>query len=499
MNDQRHPINIRIIGVIHKDKKKLFMTSVLWSDKCDIVVYRTFQEFKNLHNQLKRAFSESPFQRSRVIPRFKAKSMLNFQSREPKSMLHLKFLEKYCDKLMKCDPNVTRNNVLVQFFLPRSQDLQPDFAKNCVIIMPSEDTLDPPKPGNVSTITQPFVTETYSCVAPYETKDTKNRPFKVAVKDTVDVLIKDKGGWWLVENEDKHLAWFPAPYLEKQVEEQEEEEEENAQEGSPKEEGVLYRAVKNYTSTQEDEVSVNVGAVVEVRQKSDNGWWLVRYDGKAGYLPAMYLQPYTDPHLRFLNLQREMHTSAQFSRSRSNLLEVQHHTLSQSQRSLQLLPHEPQRGGLEPTDRQKSRSLNTLSGATPPHPPPTIIVMGAEDKEGSSDGSQFSFGDDDTSLNGSFNGSTLSLSHSDMQEQLRCCRTPPPPTTGRRQSDVGPYLGSLAHSRSDPRLFKMPTTPKVPPRPQAQEILSRCTSVTRKAALSGKIKTPSEVGWIQSR
>ncbi|KPP79746.1 NADPH oxidase organizer 1-like, partial [Scleropages formosus] len=440
--------------------------------------------------------------------------MLNFQSREPKSMLHLKFLEKYCDKLMKCDPNVTRNNVLVQFFLPRSQDLQPDFAKNwyplfcpswghslcqdthththtrthiitvtvvhvgplpSVIIMPSEDTLDPPKPGNVSTITQPFVTETYSCVAPYETKDTKNRPFKVAVKDTVDVLIKDKGGWWLVENEDKHLAWFPAPYLEKQVEEQEEEEEENAQEGSPKEEGVLYRAVKNYTSTQEDEVSVNVGAVVEVRQKSDNGWWLVRYDGKAGYLPAMYLQPYTDPHLRFLNLQREMHTSAQFSRSRSNLLEVQHHTLSQSQRSLQLLPHEPQRGGLEPTDRQKSRSLNTLSGATPPHPPPTIIVMGAEDKEGSSDGSQFSFGDDDTSLNGSFNGSTLSLSHSDMQEQLRCCRTPPPPTTGRRQSDVGPYLGSLAHSRSDPRLFKMPTTPKVPPRPQAQEILSRCT------------------------
>lgn len=22
-------------------------------------------------------------------------------------------------------------------------------------------------------------------------------------------------GWWLVENEDKRIAWFPAPYLEK--------------------------------------------------------------------------------------------------------------------------------------------------------------------------------------------------------------------------------------------------------------------------------------------
>lgn len=45
--------------------------------------------------------------------------------------------------------------------------------------------------GNV---TQPFVTETYRCVAPYETKDTKNKPFKVAVDEKVDVLIKDKAG-----------------------------------------------------------------------------------------------------------------------------------------------------------------------------------------------------------------------------------------------------------------------------------------------------------------
>lgn len=24
-----------------------------------------------------------------------------------------------------------------------------------------------------------------------------------------------RSGWWLVENEDKKMAWFPAPYLEK--------------------------------------------------------------------------------------------------------------------------------------------------------------------------------------------------------------------------------------------------------------------------------------------
>lgn len=63
------------------------------------------------------------------------------------------------------------------------------------MIMPSDDELRT-KAGsdNVGNVTQPFVTETYRCVAPYETKDTKNKPFKVAMDEKVDVLIKDKAG-----------------------------------------------------------------------------------------------------------------------------------------------------------------------------------------------------------------------------------------------------------------------------------------------------------------
>lgn len=43
-------------------------------------------------------------------------------------------------------------------------------------------------------ITNPFVTHSYRCVDAYETKDTKNRPFKVAVDEKLDVLIKDPSG-----------------------------------------------------------------------------------------------------------------------------------------------------------------------------------------------------------------------------------------------------------------------------------------------------------------
>lgn len=125
------------------------------------------------------------------------------------------------------------------------KSLKQNVIKDCVlfdsiVIMPSETSLSSGNAG-INNVTQPFVTETYRCIATYETKDTKNRPFKVEVDETVDVLIKDQkgenslctkphivslqclltlfyfvsSGWWLVENEAKNLAWFPAPYLQR--------------------------------------------------------------------------------------------------------------------------------------------------------------------------------------------------------------------------------------------------------------------------------------------
>ncbi|KAI1883948.1 hypothetical protein AGOR_G00221330, partial [Albula goreensis] len=311
MSEQRYPTNIRLIGVIHKDKIKMFMTSVLWSDQSDIIVYRSFQDFKKLHKQLKKSFpTERSFRKSdRVIPKFKeTKTQKGYQNKGPsKYVVRLKSLEKYCYELLKCDPRVTQSSEVSQFLLPNAQDLQPDFAKNSIVVMPPEDVAEGGgrTGGMVGNVTQPFVTETYRCVAPYDTKDTKNRPFKVAMDEKVDVLIKDKAGWWLVENDSKCMAWFPAPYLERCDDEEEDEDE---QSDTP-EEGVLFRAVKNFKASKGDEVSVSIGSVVEVLQRSDNGWWLVRYKGKVGYVPTMYLQPYSNPQVRMVTLQKEMWSS----------------------------------------------------------------------------------------------------------------------------------------------------------------------------------------------
>ncbi|XP_022608221.1 NADPH oxidase organizer 1-like [Seriola dumerili] len=523
MEAQRYPLSVRLIGVMHKEKSKMYMTSVLWSDQSDVVVYRTFQDFKKLHKQMKKAFpTTSKLRKSeRVIPRFRERRMKRGGQRKGpnKSLVRLKFLQKYCNELLSCDQRVTQSADLIQFFHPKDQDLQPEFAKNSIIIMPTDDEIRG-NAGQGGNVTQPFVTETYRCVAPYETKDTKNKAFKVALDEKVDVLIKDKAGWWLVENEDKKMAWFPAPYLEKLYEDDDEDEDDI---DGTTERGTLCTAIKSYKATKDDEITVNIGAVVEVLQKSDNGWWLIRYNGKAGYIPTMYLQPYNYPHIRMAVHNQDRRTSYQLPVPSSTL--VQSHQLSRSQGNLLQLP--PLRSSsprpLQPDSKQRSHSLNTLSEqlpAQPAHsapatsvastpataqhsPPPTIMVeMEGEEEHGkslrsdsmgsfvsSSSSSNFSFSDDLMSSA----SSSLNLSHSANDEQLRLSRTPQPVASNRLSPTSG-LEGKMIPSVSDPNLYKGPTTPKVPPRPQAQEILTRCSTVTRKNAARGGVSpTPTEI------
>ncbi|CAL8272383.1 unnamed protein product [Lota lota] len=584
MNEQRYPISVRLIGVMHKENSKTYITSVLWSDQNEIVVYRSFPEFKKMHKQLKKAFPSTNALKTptRIIPKFKDhQTQGGGQKKGPsRSVLRLKFLEKYCDELLSCDPRVSQSAELIRFFHPTAQDLEPEYASNSIMVMPSDDGIgerNQDRTHSAGNVTQPFVTETYRCVASYETKDTKNKPFKVALDEKVDVLIKDKAGWWLVENEDKRLAWFPAPYLEKLEDgedDEDEDEEDDDQTDSPTGIGALYTVVKNYKAANRDEVSVNIGSVVEVLQKSDNGWWLVRSGGQVGYVPTLYLQPYNNPRIRMAALQQDLRGSNvnlsqlqppslggynlnKRSHSQGDILPLSQlqalslrcynpnersHSqgeilpLSQlqalslgghTQGNVLQLPSAPNKKRLGDRHRSHSMEIQDYTGhaagsllpakpymrkgsydASSPTagnngggvragPLPVIRVHSEEDDYRShtlesqesvgslaSDSSDYS--DDLSSSNGS---PTLDLSQSLNEQQLRLSRTPPPATMSTNH--LSPNTGKMTPSVSDPNLFKGPTTPKVPPRPRAEEILSRCTTVTRKNASKGGLSPTS--------
>ncbi|KFM12470.1 NADPH oxidase organizer 1, partial [Aptenodytes forsteri] len=274
-----------------------YMMFVSWSDQNNILIYRTFEEFKRFHKELKRKFpieSGSLGRSDRTIPRFKDANVKWRKSGKLNRCLEiLKLLETYSQELLKTDAKISQGEDVIQFFKAQTQDLDPSFPENSVVIMPSEiggEKKNQPR-QQLASITHPQASQSYRCIETFETKDTKNKAFKVAKKEIVEVLMKDMTGWWLVENADKQIAWFPASYLEdvdvhKDIQ--------NAL--SSKEEGSLYFVMRAYESQKADELSLNNGVVVEVVRKSDDGWWLIRYNGRTGYMPSMCLQPYKNPH-----------------------------------------------------------------------------------------------------------------------------------------------------------------------------------------------------------
>lgn len=193
----------------------------------------------------------------------------------------------------------------------------------------------------------------------------------------------------------------------------------------------------------------------------------LRYNRKAGFVPSMYLQPYNNPRIRMMPAQREMTSStldlAQLQHLGDNSLQASGRELSRSQGNLRLPPGST----LDPRDKQMSRSMGRLPDAHSARLTPlSIRVQFAKDSQQSSlseDSEEFS---DESSFSGSD-----SLNHRS--------RTPTLNSSGSL-SPESPTEGKMIGSRSDPSLSKMPSTPKVPPRPQAQEILKRCTTVTRK-------------------
>ncbi|XP_053551008.1 NADPH oxidase organizer 1-like [Bombina bombina] len=306
MSEQsRHPLEAKAVGVMQYGRNKINMFSVLWTDQNEILIYRTFDDFKKLHRQLRKKYpleaglfkkSDSIIPKLRDVPLFRKNRFLN------RFIERLLLLQKYSQDLLKTDGRISQSELVVKFFMPTNKDMNPSFPDNCLVIVPSdskeksEHQKQLPKPPT----THPIVSEQYVCIEDYETIDTKNRPFKVKRNETVGVLIKENTGWWLVENEDKCLAWFPAPYLKDLTSK------EDSDSGLESDDDAIhYYAYKAYQAGSSDELSISIGVLVQVIEKSKNGWWLVRYNNKVGYVPSMFLKPYCN----YKNLQTMLNQS----------------------------------------------------------------------------------------------------------------------------------------------------------------------------------------------
>ncbi|NXH77619.1 NOXO1 oxidase, partial [Hydrobates tethys] len=474
MSCRRYPVDVKAVGLMQCRKQKNYMMFVSWSDQNNILIYRTFEDFKRFHKDLKRKFpieSGSLKRSDRTIPRFRDANVKQRKSGKLNRCLEvLKLLETYSQELLKTEAKISQGEDVIQFFKAQTQDLDPSFPENSIVIMPSEiggEKKNQPQ-QQLSSITHPQASQSYRCIETFETKDTKNKTFKVAKKEIVEVLIKDMTGWWLVENADKQIAWFPATYLEeidvhKDIQ--------NAL--SSNEEGSLYFVVRAYESQKADELSLNNGVVVEVVRKSDDGWWLIRYNGRTGYMPSMCLQPYKNPHHKFQTIIR-----CGLNVSTPNLCS----SLTAPQpRGEAVGPRRVQAGSsLDRTEedvsslRSRSRSLPRASSTPDLDSDSSSLSSGS----GSERDGRLSWKPDlSRSLPEVEQGRSSPPGHA-----LATRSSKSPRLTRKDRNDSGFVESSaadLSYSLTDPDLAAC--VPKVPVRPSAHEILQKCSTVTKRA------------------
>uniref|UniRef100_A0A8C5QCK8 NADPH oxidase organizer 1 n=1 Tax=Leptobrachium leishanense TaxID=445787 RepID=A0A8C5QCK8_9ANUR len=419
----RHPVDVEAVGLLQHGKSKAYVFKVLWSDRNQVPIYRALSEFKKLQRDLKKQFplEAGVLKKSeRIIPKLKDPYNPLSKKRESQKCLEtLRRLETFSQNLLKLDAKISQCSIVVQFFTLQNHDLNPSFHENSLVIVPSEKKEERPIIANHNlNVSGPLVCPSYLCIDDYETVDLKCRPFIVKKHQILDVVLKDVTGWWLVENADRRLAWFPAPYLSVDGDAQEDWE----CNGECQSEGSYYVVVKAYKAQNCDEVTVSIGAVVEVWKKSNNGYWLISYNGRTGYIPSIILKSYVNPCDRFQNILRRESNNSTPSLFEGIPKEMVHPRLLQTS-SLQCQSNEEN----EQVERQRSKSLGCISP----------------------DSKARSYVDSDAD-------SLMELSSS---------------ASGEDFSSIGSSNLSLSNAG----------IPKIPTRPNPNEIMQKCSTVTRRA------------------
>ncbi|XP_041476931.1 SH3 and PX domain-containing protein 2A-like isoform X1 [Lytechinus variegatus] len=262
-------------------KHYVYIIHVTWSDGSVNVVYRRYSSFFDFQNKLLSKFPEEAGANnpsSRCIPFLPGKKLFGRSHVREVALKRLAPIDEYCQALVKLPGKISDSKEVIDFFTPTPEDVSP----------PSPDGGESTRGKDIGSISEPIQAEQYIVVADYK-KQQKNE-VELTAGDLVEVFEKNDNGWWFVTVQDQH-GWAPGTFLQKPDGQEEEEEEETLIPGNDE----SYITNNAYQGQAEDEISFETGVIVNIIQKSLDGWWKVSYQGKQGWAPATYLQIYKGP------------------------------------------------------------------------------------------------------------------------------------------------------------------------------------------------------------
>lgn len=183
----------------------------------------------------------------------------------------------------------------------------------------------------------------------------------------------------------------------------------------------------------------------------------------------MYLQPYSNLHANFYNRRQRYGSNLNLAASREPRATASPRA---NERSIPQLESQGQPAP-GPGRLLKAQSLDVLSDTwSGPLREQGALTSGARGKERGerSPSSVSSSSDSSSSFKGHSGNSSPDLAYS-----------------GRRSSHTSSDSGTSVPVVSTDSAMA-PNTPKIPPRPKTEEIMTRCTTMTRKAALTIKTR-----------
>ncbi|XP_032316049.1 NADPH oxidase organizer 1 isoform X2 [Camelus ferus] len=249
MAGPRHPVFVSGAALVQTEKLQTFAFSVHWSDDSDTFARRSWDQFRKLHKTLKETFPVEAglLQRSdRILPKLPDASLLAHWGRTGRGLVRLRLLETYLRALLVVGERLSRSPVLTGFFAPQPLDLEPALPPGSLVILPArEEPLPGPRDSPAScSLGAPSL----RCLQPFSTQDAWGQPFQARAQEALNVLLRHPSG-------------------------------------------SQFCASRAFEGSQADELSVPAGAHVCVLETSDRGWWLCRFGGRTGLLPATILQP----------------------------------------------------------------------------------------------------------------------------------------------------------------------------------------------------------------
>ncbi|XP_035674150.1 neutrophil cytosolic factor 1-like [Branchiostoma floridae] len=480
----RRLVAVQMVGVEKRYSPRrhhVYIVSELWSDGSRLVVYRSYRQFRALHKQLKEMFPVEAGQfrgEERVLPKFPNKPSSPGLGRKfsvGRFACVQKDLQEYCQDLLRLDSKIVLSPLFQGFFAPSDDDLRSsqnsEKRQKTVMIIPTEaaEPEQPRSPCDVEISAPLFDLDSYRAVADY--KAVSKGELSLTAGEVCDVIHTTLSGWWLVENASCERGWVPASHLEADTPSPTPKPgtqsvgspatQPGHETGSMSESGgeapiQRYVTTRPYTATEDDELSFCVGAVLQVLQRTDDGWWQARYSGQDGFVPAMFLRPYNTPYVHMV--------AATSKLSMVNLL-----TAEKQQRS---------------NNNSRKGSCSDVSWMS-------LLGVQLSPGKGSAGSDISSIGLTDEGVpevKNSIERDTNRKGDNFERADILAKREFQPSS----KFDLPKITISIADSAADCQAHSdtrqdTPNSPRIPPRPSEQEIIQRCSPLTQRRLLS----TPS--------